>query len=425
MNLMQSLFKISRLRIFIAAASGNVMMTFALLLIPIMGAVGGAVDYSSSNSAKSSLQSALDATALAMIKLAPTLSSAQLQDKATAFFNATFNRPNANNVQVTAQYDKSANIVTVTGAASVNTAFMKVVGINQLNVNGLSKATAGARTWQVCVMVTDPDSNHTLLVRNQAKIEFTNCMVQVNTQNWDAVEARDTSYIHSTNGENCFVGDIHYGDVQPPKNPSCTFFPDPFASYTVPTNPCTYTNMVVNTPSATLTPGTYCGGITLNTSGTVTFAPGVYYIQDGDFKILGSVNVNATQVTFLITGAHSNIDIQTTGTITMSPSTNAGQWSGFVFYYDQPSSKNNKANGGKNTIARATVNMSGVVYLVGQILNITNGATVTVNPGSILADFILPDSASLYLTGSLNSSLAILRSLYKVGTTSGPPVLVQ
>ena len=30
-------------------------------------------------------------------------------------------------------------------------------------------------------------------------------MVQVNTQNWDAVEARDTSYIHSTNGDNCFI----------------------------------------------------------------------------------------------------------------------------------------------------------------------------------------------------------------------------
>src|SRR6185436_4848544 len=102
-----------------------------------------------------------------------------------------------------------------------------------------SKATIKPKLWQVCVIVTESVDNHTLLVKDQSTIDFTNCMVQVNTQNWDAVEARDSSYIHSKNGENCFVGDIHYGDVQPPKNPTCTFFPDPFAAYVVPTNPCT------------------------------------------------------------------------------------------------------------------------------------------------------------------------------------------
>ena len=83
--------------------------------------------------------------------------------------------------------------------------------------------------WPVCVLVTNPASNHTLKVQNGATIDFTNCMVQVNTANWDAVEARDTSYIHSTNGVNCFTGDIHYGDVTPPKQETCTMLPDPEA----------------------------------------------------------------------------------------------------------------------------------------------------------------------------------------------------
>jgi len=69
-------------------------------------------------------------------------------------------------------------------------------------------------------------------------------MVQVNTANWDAVESRDTSYIHSTNGSNCLSATSHYGDVVPPKDPTCTFFTDPFASYIVPTNTCTYTKQV-------------------------------------------------------------------------------------------------------------------------------------------------------------------------------------
>jgi hypothetical protein len=273
-------------------------------------------------------------------------------------------------------------------------------------------------------MVTNPTSGHTLLVKGNSKIDFTNCMVQVNTANWDAVEARDTSYIHSANGDNCFVGDIHYGDVQPPKDPTCTMFNDPFASYVVPVNTCTYTNKVVTIAGTVLTPGTYCGGV--NISANVTFSPGVYYMQDGDFKVSGSANVIANNVTFLLSGANTNIDINTTGTLTLSPNTDAaaGQWGGFVFFYDLPSSKKN--SGAKDAIQKATVNMSGIIYLVGQPLTISNGAVVNVNPGSILADMILPDQGgTLNLTGTINSPWAALNSMKKVGAASGGPTLVR
>jgi len=128
-----------------------------------------------------------------------------------------------------------------------------------------------------------PDSNHTLLAKNGGKINFNNCMVQVNTANWDAVESRDTSYIHSTNGSKLFLSATSTMVMScRQKTDLHVFFTDPFASYIVPTNTCTYTNNVVTAP-ATLTPGTYCGGI--NISKDVTFSPGVYYIQDGDLTV--------------------------------------------------------------------------------------------------------------------------------------------
>src|SRR6185437_10757317 len=125
------------------------------------------------------------------------------------------------------------------------------------------------------------DSNHTELVKNDASIDLINCLNQVNTANWDAVEARDTSYIHSTNGVNCFTGEIHYGDVQPPKQVSCAMLPDPFSTYNVPTNACTYTNMTVNS-NVTLSPGTYCGGLKITGNSNVTLSPGLYFMQAGD-----------------------------------------------------------------------------------------------------------------------------------------------
>ena len=112
----------------------------------------------------------------------------------------------------------------------------------------------------------------------------------------------------------------------------------------------------------------------------------------------------------------------------MSPNMNAGQWSGFLFYYDQPAAKINKKSdkAGQNWIKNAKLNGSGVIYLVNQTLNIQNNAVMTIDPGSIIADFILPDSGgTLNLTGSLNSSLAVLNSMRKTGAASGGPVLVR
>jgi Flp pilus assembly protein TadG len=413
----------AKLRQFRSASGANVTIMFALSLVPVAGAVGAAVDYSQGSSLRAAMQAAADAASLGTIKTASTLTPAQLQSTAAGMFNASFNRPPVVPA-VTATYDAASNTVTVSASATFKPNLMSMVGVTQMSMSATSKATIAAKTWQVCVMVTNPTSGHTLLVKGGAKINFTNCMVQVNTANWDAVESRDTSYIHSTNGSNCFVGDIHYGDVVPPKDPTCTMFDDPFATYVVPVNTCTYTNKVVTVAGTVLTPGTYCGGI--NISANVTFSPGVYYIQDGDFKVTGAANVTANNVTFLLSGANTNLDISTTGTLTLSPNNDAaaGQWAGFVFFYDLPSSKKN--SGAKDAIKNATVNMSGIIYLVGQPLTISNGATVNVNPGSILADMILPDQGgTLNLTGSLNSSLAVLNSMKKKGAASGGPTLMR
>jgi Flp pilus assembly protein TadG len=381
------------------ARGGNVAITFGIAIIPVMIGVGAAVDYSRASSDRTGMQEALDSTALTLVKTAASTSSDALTASAGSVFRAQFQRTGVSVTQVTGQYDNASGILTLNASATFNTAMMKIVGFNTMPISATSKAKiGGGRLWPVCVMITDPDSNHTLLVQNQASIDFSNCMVQVNTQNWDAVEARDTSYIHSVNGVNCFVGDIHYGDVTPPKQPSCTLLADPYASLTVPQNTCDYTNYSVTT-NITLSPGTYCGGIKISSGVAVTLNPGVYYIQNGDFQVLGSSSLTGNGVTLLISGKSSNINIDTTGSITLSPTT-SGQWAGFLFYWDQPSAK----QGQNNIFSGATMNLSGILYFVGQKLQLKKNANVTLNSGSVLADFLLPsDGAHLTLNGTTNA----------------------
>jgi len=53
---------------FITADEGNIAVIFAIALVPLLGFVGAAVDYTRANAARSSMQAALDSTALMVSK---------------------------------------------------------------------------------------------------------------------------------------------------------------------------------------------------------------------------------------------------------------------------------------------------------------------------------------------------------------------
>src|SRR3954470_16357445 len=89
------------LRRFRNAKAGNVILTFALATVPLVGLVGAAVDYSRGNSAKAAMQQAIDATGLILSKDASTMLQTALNDKAQAVFTTLINRPEIMNIVVT------------------------------------------------------------------------------------------------------------------------------------------------------------------------------------------------------------------------------------------------------------------------------------------------------------------------------------
>jgi len=74
-NLPQKLWEL--VRRFRADQRGNMVTMFALASLPLVGAVGAAVDYSRANSIKTAMQAASDSTAL---MLAKTISSGSLNN---------------------------------------------------------------------------------------------------------------------------------------------------------------------------------------------------------------------------------------------------------------------------------------------------------------------------------------------------------
>src|SRR6185312_14672303 len=130
---------------FLRDRAGTVAPVIAGAAIPIISLVGAAVDYGRASSLKASLQSSLDATALALTKQAASSSSAdQFSVSATAYFNSIFHQPNAQDVHITASYQSTPNpTIVINASAAVKTMFLNLpgIGIPQIAVTASTTST--------------------------------------------------------------------------------------------------------------------------------------------------------------------------------------------------------------------------------------------------------------------------------------------
>src|SRR5215510_2320266 len=92
---------------FLKDRRGNIAPIFALSLVPTIGMIGAAVDYSRASNIRTSIQSALDSTTLAMATNAATLSEDQLKASAKAYFNSVFKTPGTTGVELTTTFSNT------------------------------------------------------------------------------------------------------------------------------------------------------------------------------------------------------------------------------------------------------------------------------------------------------------------------------
>jgi Flp pilus assembly protein TadG len=146
-------------RQFLKDRRANVTPIFALAIIPMFGLVGAATDYSRANSVRAAMQAAADATALMLSKDAPSLTTSQLTTKASAYFQALFNRPEANGLTVTPAYSNvGGSQLTITASATVNASFMKIMGYPTLNVGTTAVVKWGNSRLRVSLVLDNTGS---------------------------------------------------------------------------------------------------------------------------------------------------------------------------------------------------------------------------------------------------------------------------
>ncbi|MEA2896776.1 MAG: hypothetical protein QOJ84_2391 [Bradyrhizobium sp.] len=144
--------------------SGNIAVIFAIALVPLLGFVGAAVDYTRANSARSSMQAALDSTALMVSKdlSQGIITTSQISTKAQAYFTALYTNKDANSVSVSATYtaanSSAGSNIQVNGSGAVTTDFLKVAGFPTINFNTSSTATWGSVRMRVAMALDNTGS---------------------------------------------------------------------------------------------------------------------------------------------------------------------------------------------------------------------------------------------------------------------------
>ncbi len=113
---------------------GAVALIFGLSLIPVMGLTGAAVDYSRASLVRTELQAATDATALALAKDSVTATTAEINARAAAVFNANFQGRFSSQVQ-SMTVTKLSDRFRVEARARVDFTMMQLLGPTSTDVS--------------------------------------------------------------------------------------------------------------------------------------------------------------------------------------------------------------------------------------------------------------------------------------------------
>lgn len=350
-----------------------VLITVSLLVLLGMGAL--AVDVGNLWTARRLMQSAADAAAIAGAEqvaygdASDVTSAAQSASAQNGFTNGS-PRPGASSAVSVAVYSPPAsgpyavnpNAVQVVVSQDQPTYFMRVLGWQKVPVSTI--ATAVTISGGSCVYSLNPTAPSAIDVGGTASVssacgiydDSNNASSALTVSGGGTITAPLVGVVGGTN--------LNGGGSSPPST-GIAAFGDPLAWLAEPTgyDTCSggFSTQNINT-TQTLSQGTFCGGLKLNSHANVTFSPGLYVMNGGGLTITSGAVAYGNGVTFYLTGANNGngnagsyggVNIQGASTVNFtSPCSGASTGIPGVLFFQDRSETNGAAssiNGGSNS----------------------------------------------------------------------------
>ncbi len=138
---------------------GNVLMMFGLALVPMMGVVGVAIDYSRASNARQALNAAIDSAALMAARDAQKLTDGEIRARIDAWIKD--NLPSdvkSEFTGATVTIDRTARTIKIAAEAKVPTTISRVLGPTELPVSSVSQSTWGTNKIELALVLDNTGS---------------------------------------------------------------------------------------------------------------------------------------------------------------------------------------------------------------------------------------------------------------------------
>ncbi|MEP3890323.1 MAG: TadE/TadG family type IV pilus assembly protein [Hellea sp.] len=368
--------------------SGHFAVITALIGLPLVVAVGLAVDTSNSFSYKDHVKTALDTASLAAV-IPANLSDEERKAFATKVFNENYTAQKNTTIKIDVTATRER--VDMSAKANLPTYLGGIVGQEEFNV-GAESAAVLTRSDVICLFALDPIGERSLEFTDSAQFSAPACSVQSNSTHPQALYS-DTLTMPKAKSF-CSSGGSA-GDYYPYVKNNCTPVKDPFESLQIPVagKSCDSSRQVVlwgeNALGAgrafleseltktqegdsiipdfsTMSPGIYCRGIQIN-GANVRLEPGVYHVW-GDLEFTQNAGVVGDGVTFILKGTGNRLLINEGAEVSLrAPQT--GLTKGLVFWQKylqfRPYLRGDIPDSPEKVIATSEISSGGGLKIIG------------------------------------------------------------
>lgn len=337
-------------------------MIMSALILPVLAAVtAGAVDYSALLAQKNRLQQAADAAALGganelylagaevrqVQEVANSIARRALAGRGDAKIETSL-PPSKDEVTVQIKQDSSGVLTAAFGVFDTT-----------LAVRATARVVGGGR---LCVVGLESNGAGVIRLDKNAQIVAPTCSVYSNSSSPQGLQSKQNAkmqaeFICSAGGK---VGGK--SNFSPDPVLDCPLIEDPLgARKPVIPGSCVASNLVLGETKAaktkkkdatadwrpttyetvTLTPGRYCGGLTINGPYDVKLEPGIYAMDGGPLRVGGGAKIRGRDVGFFFTGKGATLHLQPKSSIDLeAPRT--GSMAGMLFQESDRGSGNPK-----------------------------------------------------------------------------------
>jgi Flp pilus assembly protein TadG len=358
-----------------SGTSGSIVVNFALALPILLLMIGGALDVSQYLRLKGALHDATDAAALAAAKEVSLSDSrtegltAVAQSVVNRFLGAHKSAINGAEPTVSVQLNTNPQEVDVAATIPFKPLFGNTFGLalQPITVRSVARIMG---TPNICLLALERHEAGAIQLQLGGQITGSGCAIFSNSNSVSGVNVLLNSRM--TAETVCSAGGvIGAHNISPAPYFDCPQFDDPLADRAEPTvGACDHNAVIVALGTRTLTPGVYCGGLTVLALAKVILEPGTYVFTGGPVIVEGLASISGTGVTLFFSDVSAMV-LGETSVVRLSAST-SGPLAGLLIFGSRQQSELIT----HTILSRNAQHFVGTVYLPRNTLLIDGSANI-------------------------------------------------